>query len=87
MVVAALALKRTQPRPKLSTSRSAVLDRPDEDLETMENSACHCTTHYCGELAAAAIQAVLEQAVPEEGTRASAGLYRTPQVGSNNGVG
>jgi hypothetical protein len=34
-----------------------------------------------------AIQAVLEQAVPEEGTRASAGLYRTPQVGSNNGVG
>ncbi len=33
----------------------------------MENSACHCTTHYCGELAAAAIQAVLEQAVPEKG--------------------
>src|SRR5215469_16584669 len=64
------------------TSRSAILDRPDEDLETMENSACHCTTHYCGELAAAAIQAVLEQAVPEEGTKASAGLCRTPQVGS-----
>jgi hypothetical protein len=69
------------------TSRSAVLDRPDEDLETMENSARHRTTLYCCELAAAAIQAVLEQAVPEEGTRTSAGLYRTPQVSSNNGVG
>ena len=69
------------------TSRSAVLDRPDEDLETMENSARHRTTLYCCELAAAAIQAVLEQAVPEEGTRTSAGLYRTPQVSSNNGGG
>src|SRR5262249_19423957 len=26
------------------TSRSAVLGRPDEDLETMENSPCHRTT-------------------------------------------
>ena len=68
-------------------SRSTVLDSPDEDLETMENGARRRTTRYCGELAAAAIQAVLEQAVPEEGTRTSAGLYRTPQVGSNNGVG
>ena len=47
------------------TSRSAVLDRPDEDLETMENSARHRTTLYCCELAAAAIQAILEQAVRE----------------------
>ena len=56
------------------TSRSAVLDRPDEDLETIENSARHRTTHYCCELAAAAIQAVLEQSVPEEGARTSASL-------------
>jgi hypothetical protein len=69
------------------TSRSAVLDRPDEDLETMENSPRHRTTHYCCELAAAAIQTVLEQAIPEEGTRTSAGLYGTPEVGSNNGGG
>ena len=69
------------------TSRSAILDRPDEDLETMENSARHRTTHYCCELAAAAIQAVLVQAVPEEGTRTASGLYRTPQVSSNDGVG
>jgi len=72
---------------EVPTSRLAVLDRPDEDLETMENSARHRTPHYCCELAAAAIQAVLERAVPEEGTRTSASLYGTPEVGSNNGGG
>jgi hypothetical protein len=69
------------------TSRSAVLGRPDEDLETMANSACHRTTHYCCELAAAAIQAVLEQVVPEEKTRTAASFRGTPEVGSNNGGG
>jgi hypothetical protein len=53
----------------------------------LENSARHRTTHYCCELAAAAIQAVLEQAAPEEGIRTSASLYGNPEVGSNNGGG
>ena len=55
-------------------SRSTVLDSPNEDLETMENGARRRTTRYCCELAAAAIQAVLVEAIPEEGTGASGGL-------------
>jgi hypothetical protein len=51
------------------SSRSPVLDVLDEDLETMENGDCHCATRYRCELAAAAIQALLVEAVPEEGTR------------------
>jgi hypothetical protein len=54
--------------------RSTVLDSPDEDLETMENGARRRATRYCCELATAAIQAVLEEAVPDEGTRTSEGL-------------
>ena len=55
-------------------SRSIVLDSPYEDLETMESGTRRRTTRYCCELAAAAIQAVLEEAVSEEGTRTSKGL-------------
>jgi hypothetical protein len=68
-------------------SRSIVLDRPDEDLETVENGARRRTTRYCCELAAAAIQAVLEEAVSEEETRTAADLCRSPEAGSNNGGG
>ena len=68
-------------------SRSTVLDSPDEDLETMENGTRRGTTRYCCELAAAAIQAVLEEAVSEGGTRASEGFCRSPEAGSNNGGG
>ena len=68
-------------------SRSTVLDSPDEGLETMENGARRRTTRYCCELAAASIQAVLEEAVSEEGTRTSKGLRRSPETGSNNGGG
>ena len=68
-------------------SRSTVLDSPDEDLETMENGARRRTTRYCCELAAAAIQAVLEEAVSEEETRTSKGLRRSPEAGSDNGGG
>ena len=80
-------LKRQQPRPKLRHHDRLFWILLMKIWKTMENSARHRTTHYCCELAAAAIQAVLEQAVPEEGIRTSAGLYRTPQVSSNNGVG
>jgi hypothetical protein len=59
---------------EIPASRSIVLDSHDEDLETMENGARPRTTRYCCELAAAAIQAVLEEPVPEEGTRTSEGL-------------
>src|SRR5262249_60873500 len=38
------------------------------------------TPRHCCELAAAAIQAVLVEAVPEEGTGTSAGRRRTPEV-------
>jgi hypothetical protein len=69
------------------TSRSIVLDRPDEDLETMENGTRRRSTRYCRELAATSIQAVLEEAVSEEGTRTSAGLRRSPETGSDNGGG
>ena len=68
-------------------SRSIVLDSPDEDLETMENGTRRRTTRYCCELAAAAIQAVLEDAVSEAGTRTSAGFCRSPKTGSDNGGG
>ena len=68
-------------------ARSTVLDSPDEDLETMENGTRRRTTRYCCELAAAAIQTVLEEAIPEERTRTSAGLCRSPETGSNNGGG
>jgi hypothetical protein len=51
----------------------------------MENGSRYRTTRYGRELAAAAIQAVLVEAVPEEGTGTSAGLCRTPEVSSNNG--
>src|SRR5215510_5381689 len=54
-------------------SRSSVLDIPHEDLETMENGARYRTTCYGCELAAAAIQAILVEAVAEEGTGTSAG--------------
>jgi hypothetical protein len=66
-------------------SPSTVLHSPDEDLETMENGARRCPTRYCCELAAAAIQAVLEQAVSEEETRTAEGLCRSPEAGSDNG--
>ena len=68
-------------------SRSTVLDSPGEDLETMENGTRRRTTRYCRELAAATIQAVLEEVVSEEGTRTSAGLCRSPETGSDNGGG
>ena len=68
-------------------SRSTVLDSPDEDLETMENGTRRRTTRYCCELAAAAIQAVLEGVVSEEGTRTSKGLRSSPEPGSDNGGG
>ena len=68
-------------------SRSIVLDSPDEDLETMENGTRRRTTRYCGELAAAAIQAVLEEAVPEEKTGTAEGLCRAPETGSDHGGG
>ena len=55
-------------------SRSIVLNHPDEDLETMENGTRRRPTRYCCELAAASIQAVLEETVSEEGTRTSQGL-------------
>jgi hypothetical protein len=53
----------------------------------MENGARRRTTRYCCELVAAAIQAVLKEAVPEEGTRTSKGLCRSPEPGSNDGCG
>ena len=56
------------------TPRSTVLGSPDEDLETMENGARRRTTRDGCELAAAAIQAVLEEAVPEEETGTAEGL-------------
>jgi hypothetical protein len=68
-------------------SRSAVLDNPDEDLETMENGARRRTTRYGRELAAAAIQALLKGAFPEEETRTSEGLCGSPEAGSNDGRG
>ena len=67
--------------------RSTVLDSSDEDLETMENGARRRTTRYCCELAASAIQTVLEEAVPEEGTRTSEGLCQNPGASSNDGRG
>jgi hypothetical protein len=57
-----------------ASSRSLVLDMPDQDLETMEDRAGHCATRYCCELAAAAIQTVLVEAVPEQETGTAAGL-------------
>ena len=80
-------LKRELSRPKLRHRDRLVLDSPDEDLETMENGARRRTTRYCCELAAAAIQAVLEEAVSEEETRTSKGLRRSPEAGSDNGGG
>ena len=53
----------------------------------MENGALRRKTRYCCELAAASIQAVLEEAVSEEGTRTSKGLRRSPETGSDNGGG
>ena len=67
-----------------SLSRSAVLDIPDEDLETMENGARYRTTRYRCELAAASIQAVLVEFVPKEGIGTSAGLCRSPKAGSGH---
>jgi hypothetical protein len=72
---------------KAPAARSTVVDCSDEDLETMENGARRRTTRYCCELVAAAIQAVLKEAVPEEGTRTSKGLCRSPEPGSNDGCG
>jgi hypothetical protein len=80
-------LKREQPRPKLRHRDRLFWISSDEDLETMENGARRRTTRYGCELAAAAIQAVLEEAVPEEGTRTSEGLCRRPEPGSNDGRG
>jgi hypothetical protein len=67
--------------------RPPVLDTPDEDVDKMEIGARHCATRYCCELAAAAIQALLVEAVPEEGTGTAEGLCRTPEAGPNNGGG
>ena len=78
-------LKREQPRPKLRQCDR--LFRTDEDLETMENQPRRRTTRYCCELAAAAIQAVLEEAVPEEKTGTAEGLCRAPETGSDHGGG
>jgi len=68
-------------------SRSIVLDCLDEDLEAMENGTRPRTARDCCELAAAAIQGVLEDAVSEEETRTSKGLWRGSEAGSNNGGG
>jgi len=65
--------------------RPPVLGTPHEGVDKMEIGLRHCATRHCCELAAAAIQAVLVEAVPEEGTGTAAGLCRTPEVGSNNG--
>src|SRR5262249_53435595 len=66
-----------------STASHAAPPRPPvlvaryESVDTMEIVARHCATRYCCELAAAAIEALVVEAVPEKGTGTAAGLCRT----------
>jgi hypothetical protein len=78
-------LKRQQPRPKLRRRDRLFWIALMKIWKQWKTVARRRTTRYFCELAAAAIQAVLEEAVPEEGTRASEGLCRGSEAGSNDG--